>query len=85
VRRRAKLNDRIGLLACWQLISTAIEKAGRRLTIIWEMDGSQRRARFHRKVRRTEDEKFGVRAAASGSGAALRAEWRGEQSNLLIF
>jgi hypothetical protein len=24
-------------------------------------------------------------AAASGSGAALRAEWRGEQSNLLIF
>jgi hypothetical protein len=28
---------------------------------------------------------MGVRAAAGGSGAALRAEWRGEPSNLLIF
>jgi hypothetical protein len=34
---------------------------------------------------RTEGEKLGVRAAASKSGSALRAEGRGEQSNLLIF
>jgi hypothetical protein len=40
---------------------------------------------FHRKIRRTEGEKMGVGAAAGGSGAALRAERRGEQSKLLIF
>jgi hypothetical protein len=34
------------------------------------------------KVRRL---RIGVRAAAGESGAALRAEWRGEQSNLLTF
>ena len=35
---------------------------------------------------RTEGQKVqGVRAAAIGPGAALRAEWRGEPSKLVIF
>jgi hypothetical protein len=39
----------------------------------------------HRKIKKDRRREFGVRAAASGSGEALRAVRRGEQSNLLIF
>jgi hypothetical protein len=40
---------------------------------------------FSQEGQKDRRREFGVRAAARGSGAALRAERRGEQSNLLIF
>jgi hypothetical protein len=40
---------------------------------------------FSQEDQKDRRREFGVRAAASGSDAALRAERRGEQSNLLTF
>jgi hypothetical protein len=40
---------------------------------------------FSQEDQKDRRREIGVRAAASGSGAALRAEWRGEPSNLLSF
>jgi hypothetical protein len=49
-----------------------------------------RNVNFRTQIFSQEDQKdrrreIGGRAAAGGSGAVLRAEWRAEQSNLLIF
>jgi hypothetical protein len=40
---------------------------------------------FSQEDQKDRRREFGVGAAARGSGGALRAEWRGEQSDLLSF
>jgi hypothetical protein len=65
LRRRATTNERVGLLSCYWLVSSASEI-------------------FTGRSEGQKAKNVGL-ALPPASGAGLRAERRGEQSNLLIF
>jgi hypothetical protein len=50
----------------------------------WRIQATPHDRNFHRKIRRTEGESGGF-ALPPPVWSALRAEWRGEQSDLLLF
>jgi hypothetical protein len=51
--------------------------------LLWRLRATSLERDFSQEAQKDRRQEMGVRAAAAD--LALRAEWRGEQSNLLIF
>jgi hypothetical protein len=53
--------------------------------LLWRTEVTPHDGDFSQEDQKDRRREMGVRAAAAEAGAPLRAAWRGEPSNLLIF